>query len=538
MSGEEAGQLNTGVHKALWERCAALNIPLWRFDSCGNTVSEPDMPAANALRTPEMQRRLAELVREHVRHHAQAVTVCDGCCAILMPDWIGSQLLGTSVALVIETKAVDTEAFQKLCDIPRSGVADNTRSIIAPLLRETRREADHVIAMLKWMHADLVEASRQRQTLDQFGEKLVQSYEETNAMFRLARYINCVDDPHALMRLICQQLHAIFPFRWIAVGFNQRSLGVPELTGRVITVGTIPCAEDTFREQLGHLINQWTVNDWTRFLTPETSALAALVGSEVVADPIAHDGHVVGVLVAGNKTGPDADLSSLETQFLDATADFLGVFHENLARFAEQHALFLGTVKALTAAIDAKDRYTFGHSERVACLAAHMARAMRLSAEEVEDYHIAGLVHDVGKIGVPEQILCKPAKLTDAEFEQIKRHPRIGYQILKDIPRLTDILPGVLHHHERWDGRGYPDGLQGENIPVIARVLSLADSFDAMSSSRAYRAALPREQVLAEVQRCAGIQFDPELADIFVRLDLTVFDEMLARHQNITQQAA
>src|SRR5690606_3008215 len=233
-----------------------------------------------------------------------------------------------------------------------------------------------------------------------------------------------------------------------------------------------------------------------------------------------------------------ADLSSLETQFLDATADFLGVFHENLARFAEQHALFLGTVKALTAAIDAKDRYTFGHSERVAYLAAHMARAMGLSAEEVENYHIAGLVHDVGKIGVPEQILCKPAKLTDTEFEQIKRHPQIGYQILKDIPRLTNILPGVLYHHERWDGRGYPEGLQGENIPLIARVLALADSFDAMSSSRAYRAGLRRGRVLAEVQRCAGIHFDPELADIFVRLDLTVFDEMLARHQNITQQAA
>jgi len=136
----------------------------------------------------------------------------------------------------------------------------------------------------------------------------------------------------------------------------------------------------------------------------------------------------------------------------------------------------------------------------------------------------------VGKIGVPEAVLCKPGRLTDQEFALIKLHPEIGHRILRDIPQLQDILPGVLHHHERWDGKGYPHGLKGEDIPLSARLLGLADTFDAMSSTRAYRSALPRDVVLAEVQRSAGSQFDPELAKLMLGLDLTEYDRMVARH--------
>jgi HD-GYP domain-containing protein (c-di-GMP phosphodiesterase class II) len=136
----------------------------------------------------------------------------------------------------------------------------------------------------------------------------------------------------------------------------------------------------------------------------------------------------------------------------------------------------------------------------------------------------------VGKIGVPEAVLCKPGKLTDDEFEKIKLHPQIGYDILKDIPSLRDILPGVLHHHERYDGRGYPHGLSGEDIPLMARIIGVADTFDAMSSNRAYRAKMSRDVVLAEIARCAGTQFDPNLANAFLTLDLSEYDRMVANH--------
>jgi HD-GYP domain-containing protein (c-di-GMP phosphodiesterase class II) len=233
--------------------------------------------------------------------------------------------------------------------------------------------------------------------------------------------------------------------------------------------------------------------------------------------------------LAGGKTGPDADVTSEELQLLNAAAGFIGVFHENVARFAEQRSLFLATVRSLAASIDAKDRYTRGHSERVSLLGAALARGLGMDRETVEEYRIAGLLHDVGKIGTPEAILTKVGRLTDDEFREIMKHPQTGYEILKDIPGISFALPGVLHHHEKFDGTGYPAKLAGERIPLIARVLALADTFDAMRSHRAYRTARPHEEAIAEIRRCSGTQFDPMLAAAFVRLDFSEFDQMLLR---------
>ena len=124
-------------------------------------------------------------------------------------------------------------------------------------------------------------------------------------------------------------------------------------------------------------------------------------------------------------------------------------------------------------------------------------------------------------------VLTKPGRLTKEEFDLIKKHPEIGYRILRDIPQLNDILPGVLHHHEAWTGGGYPSGIQGEEIPLVARLITLADSFDAMSSTRTYRNAMSRKDVLEEIQRCTGTQFDPELAPIFLKLDLDEYDNLV-----------
>jgi HD-GYP domain-containing protein (c-di-GMP phosphodiesterase class II) len=163
---------------------------------------------------------------------------------------------------------------------------------------------------------------------------------------------------------------------------------------------------------------------------------------------------------------------------------------------------------------------------------------MNLDRQLVEQYRIGGMVHDVGKIGVPEAVLCKPGRLTEDEFAQIKRHPEIGHRILKDIPALAGVLPGVLWHHERWDGGGYPHQLAGQKIPLIARVLALADTFDAMSSTRSYRPALPRKRVLEEIRAGAGTQFDPELVPLFVSLDFADFDLALESHRYLEQRAA
>jgi HD-GYP domain-containing protein (c-di-GMP phosphodiesterase class II) len=161
-----------------------------------------------------------------------------------------------------------------------------------------------------------------------------------------------------------------------------------------------------------------------------------------------------------------------------------------------------------------------------------------MTEEQAERVRLAGILHDMGKIGVPEAVLLKPGKLTDEEFEAIKRHPTIGFNILKDIEPLEDVLPGVLYHHERWDGTGYPHRLQGGNIPLLGRVLAVADAFDAMSSDRAYRPRIPRERVLMEMKKGAGTQWDAELIKVFLTLDLTKYDAMIERHAAQDAQAA
>lgn len=175
-----------------------------------------------------------------------------------------------------------------------------------------------------------------------------------------------------------------------------------------------------------------------------------------------------------------------------------------------------GIIMALAAAVDAKDSYTYRHSEAVSKFAASLAEKIELSPEEVDEIKMAGLVHDVGKIGIPEGLLHKPTRLSPKEWEIIKEHPRLGCNILKHVPSLKPLNPAVLHHHERYDGAGYPDGLKGLEIPLGARVLCLADSYHAIISDRPYRPALSYQAALAELKDGAGTQFDPELLDAFL----------------------
>ena len=175
-------------------------------------------------------------------------------------------------------------------------------------------------------------------------------------------------------------------------------------------------------------------------------------------------------------------------------------------------------IRALVKTIDAKDRYTNGHSLRVAEYSREIARRMNKSEKELEEIYYAGLLHDVGKIRVPATIINKPGKLTDEEYEQVKIHPLTSYHILKDIYEDKTISMGAKFHHERYDGRGYPNSLEGENIPEIARIISVADTYDAMASNRSYRKALPQDVVRSEIEKGKGTQFDPEIAEIMLQM--------------------
>jgi putative nucleotidyltransferase with HDIG domain len=180
----------------------------------------------------------------------------------------------------------------------------------------------------------------------------------------------------------------------------------------------------------------------------------------------------------------------------------------------------LDLVRALVSSVDAKDPYTCGHSERVAMLARRLASELNLKDEEIECVYLGGLLHDIGKIGTPEHILRKEGRLEDEEFRIIKQHPEVGYNILSGVHKLGPIRDVVLSHHERLDGRGYPRGLKGDDIPLLARIAGIADAFDAMTSDRPYRARMPMEKVRSEIERGIGTQFDERAARALLALDL------------------
>lgn len=187
---------------------------------------------------------------------------------------------------------------------------------------------------------------------------------------------------------------------------------------------------------------------------------------------------------------------------------------------------YLDMVQTLRYTVEAKDSYTRGHSDRVSEYSVLIGEKLGLPAEQIKILRIGGLFHDIGKIGIPDSILLKPAKLTDEEYSQIKNHPSIGAHILGSAAIFQDIIPIVKHHHERYDGNGYPSKLKGEEIPYLARIAAVADTFDAMTSRRSYRGPIDVEHVKEEIKRCEGTQFDPQIAEVFIEILNNDFDKI------------
>jgi putative nucleotidyltransferase with HDIG domain len=243
--------------------------------------------------------------------------------------------------------------------------------------------------------------------------------------------------------------------------------------------------------------------------------------------PLARHDHRFGWLLAVNRrlrnrhadkaAVPGLDeFGTVEVGMLQSAAVLLTTHAHNAALFREKEELLVGTIKSLVRTLEARDSYTRGHSDRVAAVARIIAREVGYSNERVERLHLTGLLHDIGKIGVPDQVLNKPGRLDDDERDAIQQHPEIGYEILRSIPSLEDVLPGVLHHHECLDGTGYPHGLRGEEIPLDARILAVADAFDAMTSDRPYRSGMPVSRAVSILTEGAGQQWDPEIVAVFL----------------------
>jgi len=248
--------------------------------------------------------------------------------------------------------------------------------------------------------------------------------------------------------------------------------------------------------------------------------LAAIIASTLLAIRLAKP---IGVLAEGARSLARGNFQErVQITSRNELGELAQAFN-NMATHLESHdknlrEMFISTTKALAAAIDAKDPYTRGHSQRVAQISLEIAKEMGLAPSEQQKVNVAALLHDVGKIGIEDQVLKKPTKLTEKEYGIIQQHPRWGAMIMGHIGQLKEIIPGIQHHHERLDGTGYPQGLQGSQIPVLARIIAVADTFDAMTSERLYQKAMETQYVVDKLLEWKGTRYDPDVVDAMVRV--------------------
>ncbi|MBI9017438.1 MAG: HD domain-containing protein [Phycisphaerae bacterium] len=381
-------------------------------------------------------------------------------------------------------------------------------------------------------------AIEQQQAVEQLSYSLAQSYEELSLLHNITEKMRLTQKPQdffpELGREIREVLNAeaLIIFWWQSENQQQQQyMPMVTYTGQI-------------ELQLQHLEAIWSQTEalstvdssddlvQVAFMDSELSSTNDFTWPDpirnIVSVPICRDGRVLGALVAVNKIERD-DFNSIDSKLLVSVGSEIAVFLENVRLYADMQDLMIGTLKALTSSIDAKDRYTCGHSERVAIIARHLAKKINLDDDTISNIYLGGLLHDVGKIGVSEAVLLKPGKLNDEEFLEIKKHPEIGTKILSGIKQMEHVSQAASFHHERYDGKGYPQGLSGKDIPLVGRIVMIADSFDAMTSDRVYRKAMPLSVIKADIRRFSGTQFDPELAEVFLSCDLqALLDELEA----------
>jgi len=351
-----------------------------------------------------------------------------------------------------------------------------------------------------------------RREHDALSNELLRYYEQLALVFDLTENIAPLQDPevieNALLSRLGSALHASAVFYDDAITCRAVPLaikaGSPVLAGpssvRECLRAEIALARTAGRSQV--------VGHGSRRLSPLCSH-AALLG--VLERP---RGKAAVVIVLRDQSEPAFD--SGDVMALEAVLGYGGHILNNVVMVQDLQQTAVETIHALANAIDAKDAYTRGHSARVGGFATMLGKTLGLSSTELTVLEWSGMLHDVGKIGISDQILNKPGRLSDAERDIIQRHPRMSYDVLRPVARLGPVLDAVLYHHENWDGSGYPEGRRAHGIPFTARVIRVADSFDALTSSRAYRSGYPYEAALRIIQHESGRAFDPELANAFL----------------------
>ena len=418
-----------------------------------------------------------------------------------------------------------------IVDIPRG---NNGKQKSPPL----HHDVDYLAEMLTTLTENLETTTKAEEQIEKLGSELAQTYEELVLLYKMSTNMKITESDCNYLQMACDSLKDFVSLEGIAILLEKGAdhekrlivaagTGLIEIDERMASILHSRLTEelDAGREAL----LDSDVDSPLRYNWPSQIksiiAVPLLGNEETTFAEGSHDSltKMMGLMVATNRVGkPDFD--SIDVKLFNSVANQCAIFIENGRLFKDLKQLFIGSLKALTNSIDAKDKYTRGHSERVAFISRWIiekyAEHYPVEDDEIQRIYLAGLLHDIGKIGVDENVLQKQGTLTEEEMNQIKAHPSIGANILADIKQMRDIIPGILCHHERVDGTGYPQGLLGNQIPVIGKIVMIADSFDAMTSKRTYRDAMSLEQAVNEIRKGLGKQFDEELGRIFIESDV------------------
>jgi HD-GYP domain-containing protein (c-di-GMP phosphodiesterase class II) len=465
--------------------------------------------------------RLARLARnpELREPFSERLDPSGGALLMAIPLRNRNQPHGAVLACGLTPAFFDEETFARFCDLHKIDRPVFSR-LTANLPVVEPRPFEALGRILAHQMQGLQAQSLASSEIGDLTTQLAQSYEELSLIYRISSGMNAQVGPVGYLQQICQELAAATSIESV-VAVLEPGHGRDQPT--VVRAGPVAASDQELLRLCRQAHPQASSTTPSRVFNrahadPEFAWAAGWLRQFAFYD-LSRKHRPLGALLAINRTDGQ-DLSSCEVQLLNAVADRSAAFLEALWLYDDLEHLFLGMLHALVSSIDAKDPYTRGHSQRVAWLSRHLASLAGLGEDKCRRVYLSGLLHDIGKIGVSESVLRKAGRLTPQELDEIKRHPAIGAHILENVLHVEDIIPGVLHHHERLDGRGYPAGLKGDAVPFLGRIIGLADCFDAMTTNRTYRAARHVEIAAAEIRRCTGTQFDPRLAELLLGQNL------------------
>ena len=355
--------------------------------------------------------------------------------------------------------------------------------------------------------------------VEKVSDNLATTYEEISLLYGVTQNLQISSSDEELGNLALDWLKEVLPAETVAIQFLPPSdaENMNAAPARFLSCGAEVLSSNQFSLLAGEATRR--VKNWPLVLNEPVTTAPDWEFPQVrqlILLPLTSGKRNFGWLTAINHED-GLEFGTVEASLLRSVGAILSIHCGNLALYREQGEFLKGMVRALTSAIDAKDPYTSGHSDRVARISVMLGREMGLDSEALNKIYLGGLLHDVGKIGIDDNVLRKPGRLTDAEYEHIKLHPQLGYNILSDLKQVSDVLPIVLHHHEQWDGGGYPAGLKGEETPLMARIASVADAYDAMTSDRPYRRGMPVEKVETIFREGSGSQWDAEVIEAYFR---------------------